>query len=425
MPFRLVDTRAGSGYFGEGHTLGPGTTFTFPVAGEDNVPGTATAAALNVTVTGTTSSSYLSLFPAGGTRPLVSNLNWPAGDTVPNLVMVPLSSSGEVSAYNLSGDADLVVDLEGYFAPEPGATTQGSYGALTPARLLDTRTDRETLGANGTLNLPVSGQGGLPSAGDIDAVLLNVTVTDTSAPSYLTVYPKGNSRPTASNLNWVGGQTRANRVVVPLGSSGDVTIYNLTGQADVVVDVDGYFTAGGSAPANAGLYTPVTPVRAIDTRSRSGEPGAGDTLGPGGVGSDKLSWIGSLGSNVTAVVSNVTTTDTTSPSYLTVYPGPTKPLASDLNWLGGQTVANLTVATVGSDGVVYFYNFEGDAELVVDIFGYFSSTATLESSAAFSDNWSGYVEQSGPQTAVSGTFTVPTLYQGQTGTYMAEWVGID
>ncbi|MGH9072284.1 MAG: G1 family glutamic endopeptidase, partial [Acidimicrobiales bacterium] len=55
----------------------------------------------------------------------------------------------------------------------------------------------------------------------------------------------------------------------------------------------------------------------------------------------------------------------------------------------------------------------------------FSSTATLESSAAFSDNWSGYVEQSGPQTAVSGTFTVPTLYQGQTGTYMAEWVGID
>ncbi|MGH7609784.1 MAG: G1 family glutamic endopeptidase [Candidatus Dormibacteria bacterium] len=192
-----------------------------------------------------------------------------------------------------------------------------------------------------------------------------------------------------------------------------------------MVDVDGYFSKGSTPPANASLYTTVTPVRAIDTRSGSGEPGAGDTLGPGGVDSDTLSWIGSLGSNVTAVVSNVTTTDTTNPSYLTVYPGPSQPLSSDLNWLGGETVANLTVATVGTDGIVYFYNDAGDADLVVDIFGYFSSAPTLTSGVTTSDNWSGYVEQSGPQTAVTGTFTIPSLYQGQTGTYMAEWLGID
>ncbi|MGH7666062.1 MAG: G1 family glutamic endopeptidase [Candidatus Dormibacteria bacterium] len=438
-PFRLVDTRAGSGYYGQGQKLGPGVTFTFPVAGEDDVPDTVTAAALNVTVTDTTTASFLSVYPAGTATPVASNLNWlRAGENVPNLVIVPVGTGGAVTAYNQLGDTDVVVDLEGYFAPESGASSVGSYVALTPDRICDTRPasytgstnqcSGRTMGAGKSLTIQVSGEGGLPTTSDLEAALLNVTVTDTgSSPdgSFMTVYPQGGSVPTASNLNWANGQTIANRVVVPVNTTtGEITLYNALGKADVVVDVDGYFSQGAT-PAGASLYTPISPTRLVDTRADSGEPGAGDTLGPDTELTAPLSEVGSLGSDVTAVVTNVTVTDTSAPSFLTVYPGPTLPVASDLNWVGGETVPNLAIAKVDSSGDVSFYNDHGATDLVVDAFGYFSSAGTLSSGVATSNNWSGYVEQSGPQTAVAGTFVIPSLYQGPTGTYMAAWVGID
>ena len=429
-PDRLLDTRSGSGYPGAGQTLGPNSALPITVTGPgaDGVPSTATAVALDVTVTDATAASYLSVYPVGGTQPLVSNLNWAPGETVPNLVIVPVGSGGQVNLYNHAGVVDVVVDLEGYFAPEPSGTTAGSYVPLTPSRITDTRPDSgspnagQSLGPSGSLSIQVTGAGAVPSSTSaVEAVLLNVTVTGTTAASYLTVYPEGGTEPTASNLNWVAGETVANRVVVPISSStGQVTVFNHAGTADVVVDVDGYFSAG-TAPAGAGLYTPIIPVRVIDTRTGSNQSGEGQTLGPSGILTEPLGSVGHLGSDLTAVVTNVTTTDTTAPSFLTVYPGPSLPLASDLNWTAGQTAANLTVATVSDTGSLSFYNQAGSADLVVDVFGYFSlSIATLDSG-----NWSGYGDGNGPNTAVTGTFTVPSLDTGQTGTNMAEWVGID
>jgi hypothetical protein len=80
----------------------------------------ATAAVLNVTVTATTSSSFLSVWPDDASpRPNASDLNWPAGTTIPNLVIATLPSSGAhqgaVNVYNLSGSADVIVDVEGYY----------------------------------------------------------------------------------------------------------------------------------------------------------------------------------------------------------------------------------------------------------------------------------------------------------------------
>ncbi|MGH9072117.1 MAG: hypothetical protein ACRDX8_13370, partial [Acidimicrobiales bacterium] len=129
------------------------------------------------------------------------------------------------------------------------AASGNAYTALNPYRLLDTRKSDQTMGSNSTLNLPVTGTFGTQVVpGDATAVALNVTVTDTSAPGYLTVYPTGGTRPTASNLNWSPGQIVANMVIVPTGTSGDVTIYNFQGAVDVVVDLEGYF----APPATAG-----------------------------------------------------------------------------------------------------------------------------------------------------------------------------
>ncbi|MHB1854464.1 MAG: hypothetical protein ACYCS2_05345, partial [Acidimicrobiales bacterium] len=119
-PMRLLDTRT------TGQTLAAGGSLNLPVVTTaDGVPSNATAVALNVTVTGTTDASYLSAFPTGGTQPYVSNLNWTMGETVPNSVIVPVGTNGDVTFYNPTGSATVVVDLEGYFAPEAGGSMGG------------------------------------------------------------------------------------------------------------------------------------------------------------------------------------------------------------------------------------------------------------------------------------------------------------
>ncbi len=369
-PTRLLDTRT------NGETLGPNGSLNLNVIG-GSVPANADAVALNVTVTNTTADSFLTVYPAGEPRPLVSNLNWAPGETVPDLVIVPVGSGGEVTFYNDQGRTDVVVDMEGYFAPEPSNTTVGSYVPLTPSRIVDTRTGSgepysgDTMGPGGGLDIQVTGKGGVPTSG-VSAVLMNVTVTDTTAPSFLTAYPQGESQPLASNLNWLGGETVANRVVVPVNpTTGQITVYNDQGNTDVVVDVDGYFTNGGTPPANAGLFSTITPVRVLDTRT------TGQTLGPGGSLTQQMAGVDGIGTQATSVVTNVTVTDTTAPSYLTVYPGPTRPLASDVNWLAGQTVPNLTVATLSSSGATSAYNDQGNTDVVIDAFGYFGPRVPL------------------------------------------------
>jgi len=107
----------------EGKTLGPNSSLTIAVAGTNpsgttsgGVPDTASAAVLNVTVTNTTATSYLTAYPASLTSPpIVSDLNWTQGDTVPNLVVVNVSSTGQIALYNSVGSTDVIVDVLGYY----------------------------------------------------------------------------------------------------------------------------------------------------------------------------------------------------------------------------------------------------------------------------------------------------------------------
>ena len=116
---------------------------------------------------------------------------------------------------------------------------------------------------------------------DATAVVLNVTVTAPSTVSCLTVYPAGGSTPPVSNLNYSAGETMANLTMVPVGTNGQVSIYNAVGTVQVIVDLEGYFEAA-SASSSAGGYVALTPGRITDSRPASGEPNSGDPLTPGG-----------------------------------------------------------------------------------------------------------------------------------------------
>ncbi len=426
-PYRICDTRANnpSNLSGlnlsqcEGKTLGPGGSLTIQVAGTNPSGQTSggvlssgvSAVVLNVTVTDTTAPSYLTVWPAGATRPTASTLNWVGGETVPNLSEVAVGTGGDVSFYNDQGQADLVVDVEGYVLPSPTGQS-GLFTGLTPYRICDTRANNpsnlsglnlsqcegKTLGPGGSLTIQVSGtnpsgqtSGGVPSSG-VSAVVLNVTVTDTTAPSYLTVWPAGAPQPLASNLNWSGGQTVPNRVIIPVGTGGEVSFYNDQGQADLVVDVGGWFTNGSQAGTPGSYFTGGPPQRICDTRAGnpSGLSGGADqclgkTLGPGGTLTIQVAGLGGVAAEDTptppvAVVLNVTVTDTTAPSYLTVWPaGAPQPLASDLNWSPGQTIANAVVVALGSGGQISLYNDQGSTDVVVDVAGYESGTDVIPS----------------------------------------------
>jgi hypothetical protein len=236
-PARITDTRAGSGLPNAGRTLGVSGTITVQVTGAGGVPASgASAAILNVTVTNTSAAGALTVWPAGATEPVASNLNWVAGQTVPNRVFVPIGTGGQVSIFNFAGSADVVVDVSGYFTD---ATATGKqFTSVNPQRLVDTRQTGQTLGTGRSFTLQISG-GIVPSGAG--AVVLNVTVTNTTAPSFLVAYPSTVALPTASDLNWVGGQTVANMAVASLGTTGAITFYNGAGSSDVIVDLAGWF----------------------------------------------------------------------------------------------------------------------------------------------------------------------------------------
>jgi len=319
---------------------------------------------MNITATNTSAPGYLTAYPDSPTRPTASNLNWASGQTLANLVEVKLGGNGIVDLYNAAGTVDVIADVEGWVtSPGSPTTPNGLFNPRAPLRVLDTRIGTggvsHALRSGETITVPVTG-----SDLGASAAVLNLTATGPSAAGYLTVWPHGGMRPSVSNLNFVPGQTIANRVQVGVSSDGKVDIYNPAGTVNVVADLNGWFT--GTQAGSAGALRPQSPMRTLDTRRAGGPLGTGVSRIVQGGGA------GGVPSDATAIVANITVTDTTATSYLTVYPdGVTRPTASDLNWSRGQTVPNLCVIKLGSDGKFQVYNAAGQTNVVIDLVGWY------------------------------------------------------
>jgi hypothetical protein len=332
------------------------------------VPSNATAVILNVTAVGESTAGFFTVYPTGGSLPIASNLNWVAGETVPNLVSVGLGTRGYITIYNGLGSADAVVDLQGYFAPSGGGNA-GQFVAVVPARITDTRTGSGQANAGmklapgTTLNVQVINVGPVPANG-VSAVVLNVTATDTTSAGFFTVFPTGAGLPVASNLNWTAGVTVPNRVIVPVGTGGQVSFYNGLGSADVVIDVNGYFTTSTLPGA---VFTPLVPARILDTRF--GTPLAA------GLGNKFVLPVGGhwgAPGNASAVILNVTVAGPTTASDLVIWPDlASMPVASDLNFVGGQTVPNLVIVKLSAGGKIDIFNAFGTTDVIVDVVGWY------------------------------------------------------
>jgi len=244
-PGRVLDTRDGTG--GISSALGPGQSGDLAVLGRGGLPDSGVSAvALNVTAVNPSAASFLTVSPAGIPRPLASNLNYVAGQTVANRVIVPVGAQGKVSVFNAAGSVDVVADVGGWFSDATAALAgQGLYTGVAPARILDTRSSPgaipSTVGSHQAIQVLVVGQGGVPAAG-VSAVALNVTAVNPTAAGYLAVYPSGTLPPISSELNFVAGRTVPNLVVAKVGADGRITIFNSSGNTDIILDVVGWFT---------------------------------------------------------------------------------------------------------------------------------------------------------------------------------------
>ncbi|MEH0824847.1 right-handed parallel beta-helix repeat-containing protein [Micromonospora sp. CPCC 205714] len=242
-PVRVLDTREGAG------TPLPGNG-TRPLDLSGRLPAGATAAVLNVTVTRPAANGVLKVFPYGSVVPTASNLNFVTGQTIPNLVTVPVVD-GRVSIHNQSsGTTHVVADLAGWFSPDATQT----FVPTEPTRIVDTRNgtglpDRGSvpLAARETARFQpfLPQENCLPACPAPTALVGNVTVTGPTAPGVLIAYPGGTQRPTASNVNFVTGETGSNAAVVAVDSG--IELYNSSaGTTHAIVDRFGYFIGPAS-----------------------------------------------------------------------------------------------------------------------------------------------------------------------------------
>ena len=362
LPGRVLDTRIGVG--APAAPVGGGTVLELQVTGRANVPSGASAAALNVTVAGAAEGGYLTVWPCGAEQPGTSNLNYRAGQVVPNLVLSKLSAEGKVCLF-ASGTTDLIADVSVWFS------ANSPYVPLVPERILETRGatpinysgQKPTAGQVLRVQVTGFGRSNIPTA--VDAVTLNITGVDPTAAGYVTVWPCDQSMPTASNLNLNSGDTRPNLVISKVNASGQVCVFTEQGTG-LIADLAGYF------PANSGL-TSIVPSRVLDTRPGPTETGySGAKPDPGQTVRVKVT--GRPGSdaptNAAVVVLNVTGTAATGAGYVTVWPcGQDMPTASNLNLDADATAPNLVLAKVGTDGEVCIFTERG-THLIADLAGW-------------------------------------------------------
>jgi hypothetical protein len=286
----------------------------------------------------------------------------------------------------------------------------GEYHALTPTRILDTRTPAldvqpsgrkafTTQSTDSTFEVPVVGEGGLPAFVDgngdgfddnVLAVAVNITVVQPTHLGYLRAWGTGAAEGESSLVNFNPGQVVPNSAVLRPGRNGTLTIRLFTpagpAAADVIIDVFGWFSSSGYV-SNGGSYgarlIPTTPGpgRIFDSRTTNQPLGAGQQREIQIWGADAadpaVADIVPDSSNVVGVMLNITAVNNLPGSQSTFFsltpaatPAGTQPTTSNMNVAPGKFRSNLAIVPVSADGKVYLYNLAGNAHAILDVVGY-------------------------------------------------------
>ena len=374
-PFRAYDT---------GHAIGTtmGDVFNGTTRLVDlNPPGSYEAALVNITIDATKGPGFLRAWTPKGLRPSTSSINADGPNAViANAAVVPLGPDGSFVVESVM-TGRVIVDVMAWFDNTGGASSEGRFVALPPARLADTREPPNQTLSSGSPNpwvrtgeridVSVRGHLGVPNDGTSGAVVISaVAIAGQELGGYIGAFPSGAAWGGTSNVNVVPGDVRANLIVVPLGADGKISLQTLN-IADVVVDVLGYVTSptasAATPPATAGLFSFIEPTRIVDTRI---------PLGFGRLADSSTSSVAAPcagAASKSALIQNLTVTQTSAPGWIAAYPATgTTPLVSSVNFTGpNQTRAALAFTQIPASGQESITALVA-TDVVIDVIGYFS-----------------------------------------------------
>ena len=342
----------------------PGRAFAIP-SSTCNIPSTAQAYSLNLTVVPHGPLGYLEVFPCGQAQPATSTLNSIDGGVKAQAAIVQAGTGGAVCTF-AANDTDLILDINGYFVTATAPSTLAYY-PVPPCRVVDTVFGTGSLGApnltaNTVRSLPLlSGSCNIPSTAQ--AYSLNYTVAPVGATlGFLTTWPTGQTQPLVSTLNAPVRTSISNAAIVQAGTNGAVSVF-VSDDSSLTIDINGYF----APPAVGGLSLfNLTQCRVLDTRNPAGSP----------------PFIGTLNVNVQAspcavpaiAQAYVLNATVIPPSTLGVFelsqpgaPGPTYALFGDAR---GAVISNMAIVpnTNGSVNAIA----TSSTHLLLDIWGYFA-----------------------------------------------------
>jgi hypothetical protein len=314
--------------------------------------------------------------------PLVSTVNFEVNRDVANSTTVALPANGKVCAYSVGGTMSrFLLDVMGYTVPGSGVVL------TTPEKLIDTRAapwphTGPIVGPVEPLTdytVQVTGNAGVPVGAT--AVMVNITVVDTRSPGHLRMWEAGTPMPDTSVINYAP-ETKANSQIVALSPDGQLTFRSMSwvsasaSPVQVLIDVTGYIEAGSD-------FVATTPTKVVETRPYYGvvgpitSPLVPMTVYPVPIDDSVVPL------TATAVVLNVTMTNTTAVGHLRVYPdtnglGTTPPpVMSNINYIVGRDIPNMVVVQLPPDRTINFYsvqNWTGRTDMVANIIGYIEGT---------------------------------------------------
>ena len=390
-PNRILDTHTGLGI---STSLAANVPATFTVTNQSlgvpagNVPTGATAVTGVLSVSNATKVGFLSLTPVAPVGPpTTSTINFPAGDARATGVTVTLSNAGTLSlTYGAaSGTADAAFDVTGYFVL---GTSGSTYVALTPNRILDTRSNAKIGITTGPLvagthksfavtgRIPTDVTKNVPTGAV--AVTGTLTVTGQTAAGFLTLGPDPLNAPTTASLFFPKGDNRATGLTIKLASDGslNVTFTSSTvgAKTDAIFDVNGYFMPG----EDGAMYVPLTPNRLVDTRIKLGITAplknhiAATFQVTGRVPADPTK---NVPSGAVAVTGTLTVTGQSSLGWLSLTTLPNNnPTTSSLNFPKGDnraTGVTVPLSGAGKLSVTYGAIAGATTQVIFDVSGYF------------------------------------------------------
>lgn len=391
---RILDTQTGTG--GYSTPMPSGTYRTIKVAGLAGLPddGSVGAVSLNATVAGSSGAGTLFGRPdADSGRTTMLIYSGVRGEFTSNSATVAVGADGTIQVMT-ENNARLILDVQGYYTANTDGTAAGGFVPVVK-RLVDTRSGagapKAAIAPGKSINVQITGATGIP-AGASSVVVNMIAINATDSDGYLTPYATGGSKP-QNALHYAPSVTTAAQAQVPLSAEGRITIANGSATANLVVDVQGYFTAVG---ANGAAFTP-SYGRAYDSRA------AGNTaLAKNETRSIQIAGkagVPVMGSGITAVTLTLIVAHGGSAGYAQAYAdGASNPGATAINFQADDIRTNTVTVALGANGKIALRNIAEATNYVIDVQGWYTNprTPTIACNAPYSaGSWVGPANDEG------------------------------